>query len=113
MALARTRSPCFVDQLPVGAHLAAEDAQRLDHRVDDAGVVHVALVQAAERDAAERLLAVVGVGEAVDGDEVEPAEEDRLVGDLGHDAALQRRLRLVGEVEEGEGHKNSKVTSEE
>jgi hypothetical protein len=47
--------------LAVGAHLAAEDAERLDGGVDDARVGDVGLVQAAEGDAAEGFLAVVGL----------------------------------------------------
>jgi hypothetical protein len=73
-------------------------------RVDDADVVGVAVVEPAERDPAERRLPVVAVGEPVDGDEAQPPQEDGFVGDLLHDAALQRGLRLVGEIHECECH---------
>jgi hypothetical protein len=89
----------LVDDLAVGADLAAEDRQRLDLRVHDADVVRVAVVQPAEGDPAERLLPVVGVGEAVHRDEVESRRKTLSLVMVLDDAA-RIGWRLVLEVEQ-------------
>src|SRR5687768_12893106 len=87
--------------------MAAMRSIRNRFRVHDAGVVGVALVEPAERDAAERGLQVVGVSEPVDRDEAQSPQEDRLVRDLLHDPALERGLGLVCEIEKSKSHDNA------